>query len=270
DSFCTYCVIPYARGPVRSMHPDEILKEVMTCVSSGVKEIVITGINVNRYGTGLITEKPAYIGEPLAELLKRIALESGIGRIRLSSVEPGLINDDFVSRISEIDAVCPHFHMALQSGSAGVLKRMNRHYTPDDYRKSAELLRRYYDDPALTTDVIVGFPGETDEEHRESMDLIKDVALYSLNVFRFSARRGTPAYSMPGQIRNSVKEARAHEMLSLCDDLRSAYEERHRGRTLRVLFEENEPDGSVSGYSKEYIRVSSPTGHPGELADIVF
>ena len=270
DSFCSYCIIPYARGPVRSISPDEIIREAKECALAGIKEIVITGINVNRYGAGLITERPAFTGEPLAELLSRIAEETGIGRIRLSSVEPGLINKDFVSRIVEIKSVCPHFHMALQSGSGSVLKRMNRRYTPEEYMKSVELLRRYYDDPALTTDVIVGFPGEIAEEHRKSMDFIRAADLSKLNVFRFSGRPGTPAFSMKGQIRNAVKEERAHEMLALGDELRASYEQRHRGRVLEVLLEEAEENGAVSGYSKEYIRVTLPAGTPGEIVQTTF
>ena len=243
--FCSYCIIPYARGRIKSRRIDEVLEETEAFAARGFKEFVLTGIHLSSYGKDRPDDK-----EDLLGLISALDKIPEVKRIRLGSLEPGIITDDFAAGLKEIPSLCPHFHLSLQSGSDTVLKRMNRHYTADSYAESVERLRTYFDDPAMTTDVIVGFPGETEQEFEETREFLKKISFYETHIFPFSGRKGTPAERMEGQIRNSLK----HERLKVLKDLdllnREAYEERHRGKEAEVLFEE---DGT--GYTREYIRV---------------
>ncbi len=245
NMFCSYCIIPYARGRIKSRRIDEVLEETEAFAARGFKEFVLTGIHLSSYGKDRPDDK-----EDLLGLISALDKIPEVKRIRLGSLEPGIITDDFAAGLKEIPSLCPHFHLSLQSGSDTVLKRMNRHYTTDSYAESVERLRTYFDDPAMTTDVIVGFPGETEQEFEETREFLKKISFYETHIFPFSGRKGTPAERMEGQIRNSLK----HERLKVLKDLdllnREAYEERHRGKEAEVLFEE---DGT--GYTREYIRV---------------
>ncbi|SCY31168.1 threonylcarbamoyladenosine tRNA methylthiotransferase MtaB [Lachnospiraceae bacterium XBB2008] len=255
NRFCTYCVIPYARGRVRSRQQEDIIREVSGMVADGCLEVVLTGIHISSFGTDR--------GESeLLTLLRKLQEIDGLERIRLSSLEPGIITREFVEGISELTKVCPHFHLSMQSGSAGVLKRMNRHYTPDEYYEKVEMLREVYDDPAITTDVIVGFPGETPEEFVETCEFIKKVRFFELHVFKYSKRSGTKAAEMPRQIIERVKAQRSDILIDLGDELASEFMKRHLGKASSVLTEEYRTVGDktyLTGHTPEYINVLIPT-----------
>ncbi|MCR4596930.1 MAG: tRNA (N(6)-L-threonylcarbamoyladenosine(37)-C(2))-methylthiotransferase MtaB [Lachnospiraceae bacterium] len=259
DRFCTYCIIPYARGRVRSRQQDDVVDEVTGMVAGGCREVVLTGIHVSSYGADRG-------GSELLPLMRRLQDINGLERIRLSSLEPGIITPEFVTGIRELSKVCPHFHLSMQSGSAGVLKRMNRHYTPDEYFDRVELLRSVYDDPAITTDVIVGFPGETEAEFDETYRFIERVGFYELHVFRYSKRSGTPAASMPGQLTEREKAHRSRILIELGDRLAADYRHAHIGRHTTVLTEEYTTIGGVrylTGHTPEYICVGLKDGTQG-------
>ena len=259
DRFCTYCIIPYARGRVRSREQSDVVSEVTGMVAGGCREVVLTGIHVSSYGADRG-------GSELLPLMRRLQDIDGLERIRLSSLEPGIITPDFASGIRELTKVCPHFHLSMQSGSAGVLKRMNRHYTPDEYYDRVELLRSVYDDPAITTDVIVGFPGETEEEFEETYRFIERVGFYELHVFKYSRRTGTPAASMPGQLTEREKGRRSEILIELGDRLAQDYRRAHIGRRATVLTEEyKDIDGVryLTGHTPEYICVGIRDGEQG-------
>lgn len=259
DRFCTYCIIPYARGRVRSRLQDDVVNEVTGMVAGGCREVVLTGIHVSSYGADRG-------GSELLPLMRRLQDIDGLERIRLSSLEPGIITPEFAGGIRELSKVCPHFHLSMQSGSAGVLKRMNRHYTPDEYYDRVELLRSVYDDPAITTDVIVGFPGETEEEFEETYRFIERVRFYELHVFKYSRRTGTPAATMPGQLTEREKARRSEILIELGDRLAMDYRRAHIGRHTTVLTEEyKDIDGVryLTGHTPEYICVGIPNGEQG-------
>ncbi|HCT90873.1 MAG TPA: tRNA (N(6)-L-threonylcarbamoyladenosine(37)-C(2))-methylthiotransferase MtaB [Lachnospiraceae bacterium] len=254
NQFCTYCIIPYTRGRVRSRRPEDVIREVEGLVRQGYQEFVLTGIHLSSYGVDLGEAASAC----LLDLIRQISRIEGVRRIRLGSLEPGIITEPFAVALKEIPAVCPHFHLSLQSGCDATLKRMNRRYTAEEYAEKCTLLRKTYEEPALTTDVIVGFPGETEEEFARCREFLEKISFYETHIFKYSRRRGTRAAAMPGQIPEAVKTARSQVLQALCGENRANYVRRFIGRRLEVLFEETvQVDGRIwwNGYSREYIRV---------------
>ena len=224
NQFCSYCIIPYARGRVRSRNLEHVLEEVRTLAASGYKEVVLTGIHLSSYGIDT--------GESLLELIQKVHEIDGIKRIRLGSLEPRIITEEFASSIAVLPKMCPHFHLSLQSGCNATLKRMNRRYSAEEYMEKCDLLRKYFHNPALTTDVIVGFPGETQEEFAESMDFVDRVNFYETHIFKYSRRAGTKAAVMPDQIPEEIKSERSAKMIELGHRKQKAYEERLLGLSL--------------------------------------
>lgn len=261
NQFCSYCIIPYARGRVRSRRLDDIISEVRHLAENGYKEIVLTGIHISSYGLdfeGVEYDTKKNNGNHLIALIEALANVSGLERIRLSSLEPRLITENFVKRLSAIDKICPHFHLSLQSGCDATLKRMNRKYTTAEYRESCELLRKYFDRPAITTDVIVGFPGETEEEFAKTQKFVKEIAFSQMHIFKYSKRQGTKAAVMENQVDEQIKNKRSAVLLEADRMLRARYIEENKDKCLKVLAEEIiEIDGKnyVTGHSKEYIKV---------------
>ena len=253
NQFCTYCIIPYARGRVRSRVMEEVLREVRELAEGGYKEVVLTGIHLSSYGIDFDRERH------LLELIRAVHEVDGIERIRLGSLEPGIITEEFARELSRIPEICPHFHLSLQSGCDATLKRMNRRYTSAEYAEKCRILRKYFDDPALTTDVIVGFPGETEEEFRASYDFVDSIDFYETHIFKYSRRSGTKAAVMPDQVSEQVKAERSAVMIRLGERKRAAYEKRYVGREVEVLVEEDAVmDGRCVqvGHTKEYIKVA--------------
>ncbi len=248
DRFCSYCIIPYARGRVRSRKPDSIIKEISTIVKKGIKEVVITGIHVASYGKDF--EK----NYKLIDLLEDINKIEGLKRIRLSSIEPTIITEEFVERLKKLDKICNHFHLSLQSGCNETLKRMNRRYTIEEFEKVVELLRKAYPEVALTTDIIVGFPGETEEEFSKTYEFLDKIKFYKMHVFKYSKRKGTKAASMPNQIDGNTQEKRSEQLIAMSNRNQKMYNEKYIGREMEVLFEENE-EGYSKGHTTNYIMV---------------
>ncbi len=248
NQFCTYCIIPYARGRIRSRKIENVKKEVEDLAKKGIKEIVITGIHVASYGKDLKED----VG--LIDLLEEINKVDGIERIRLSSLEPTLITEEFVKRLSKLNKICDHFHLSLQSGCDETLKRMNRHYTTADFKKATELLRKTYPNVALTTDVIVGFPGETDKEFNTTYEFLKDINFYKMHIFKYSQRRGTKAEKMSNQVDGKVKEERSKKLIELSDKNEIEQNKKYLNKTLKVLIEELEK-GYYKGHTTNYIMV---------------
>ena len=249
NQFCSYCIIPYARGRVRSRSKDHVLEEVQALAGAGYQEVVLTGIHLSSYGIDN--------GEDLLSLILAVHEVEGIRRIRLGSLEPRIINEEFVRTISGLPKMCPHFHLSLQSGCTETLKRMNRRYTAEEYFEKCELLRKYFHEPALTTDVIVGFPGETQEEFEASRAFVDKVDFYETHVFKYSRREGTKAAVMPDQVPEPVKAERSAILLELSKKKQKAYEERLLGTTQEVLIEEEiERDGEIwqVGHTREYVK----------------
>lgn len=242
NQFCSYCIIPYVRGRIRSRELASITEEVERLAQTGVKEIVLTGIHISSYGK----DKENEVG--LADVIDAISKIESIERIRLGSLEPGIITDTFIDRIVDNKKVCPHFHLSLQSGCNAVLKRMNRKYTCEEYFEKCEMLRESFDRPALTTDVIVGFPGETDEEFQETVDYLTKLNLYEMHIFKFSPRQGTVAAGMRDQIGPEIKNQRSDVLLALSEKNKHAYEASFRGETLEVLVEEKVRRNGKNGY----------------------
>ncbi len=250
NQFCSYCIIPYARGRVRSRRLEDVVNETKELAENGFQEIVLTGIHLSSYGIDL--------GCSLLDLIRSIHEIDGVRRIRLGSLEPGIITREFVEELVKLKKVCPHFHLSLQSGSGTVLKRMNRRYTPEEYLEKCRLLREYYEHPALTTDVIVGFPGETEEEFRETCDFVKKVSFYEIHVFKYSKRNGTAAASMPGQIPESVKGERSGILIKIAGELKEQFVKWYEGKQVSVLFEEPVAVDGVryyEGFTPEYVKV---------------
>lgn len=257
NQFCSYCIIPYARGRIRSRKPQNVEEEVKRLATSGYQEVVLTGIHLSSYG------QPAEEGtHPLLDLICRLNEIEGIRRIRLGSLEPRIITENFVKTLCSCEKVCPHFHLSLQSGSDTVLKRMNRKYTTEEYAKSVELLKQYYEKPAITTDIIVGFPQETEEEFLETMEFAKRIGFSKIHVFKFSRRKGTVADKMSGQVEESVKTERSERLMALETALGEEYRDYLKGKEEQVLFEESSMvDGELfqTGYTKRYVRVAVKT-----------
>lgn len=253
NQFCSYCIIPYARGPIRSRQPVSVLEEVQRLADNGFKEIVLTGIHIASYGKDLqITS--------LLELIQDIHRVDGIQRIRLGSLEPNLLSKEFVSVVKDMKKVCRHYHISLQSGCDATLKRMHRRYTTDEFREIVNGLRNAIPNVAITTDIMVGFPGETDEEFAQTLKFVEDIAFSKIHVFPYSPRKGTPAASYDDQVSSEVKEKRSKELTALGNRLEQSYMEGFIGERVEVLFEEEHPEwkGFYEGYTNEYIRVAVP------------
>lgn len=249
NQFCSYCIIPYARGPIRSRKLDEIIYETEKLANAGFKEIVLTGIHVASYGKDIDNT-------PLKEVLVRVGEVDGIERIRLSSLEPTLIVEDFMKTMVDIGKVCDHFHLSLQSGSDSVLKRMNRKYTTDEYRNIVKIIRKYMPNAGITTDIIVGFPGETDEEFLETYNFVKEINFSRIHVFKYSPRKGTPAAKFENQIDGNIKNQRSEKLIALGEELMEKFSSNFIGANLSVLFEEeSNKEGYIEGYTTNYIRV---------------
>lgn len=303
NQFCSYCIIPYARGRVRSRTLADVTAETRTLAANGFREVVLTGIHLSSWGMDLpAIEEEGGIGsapvcgrvpagkqcgsEPAEEILPRqrcsgkgaenskpdgkrrpalpdliraVHAVEGIERIRLGSLEPRIITREFLEELIRLPKVCPHFHLSLQSGSASVLRRMNRRYTPEEYREKCRMIREYYEHPALTTDIIVGFPGETEEEFAATKAFARSIEFYEIHVFRYSRRNGTPAAVMPDQIPESVKAKRSGELMQIAADMKQEFESWYTGREVSVLFEQSEEQGGKQrweGFTPEYVRVS--------------
>ena len=244
DRFCSYCIIPYARGRVRSRKPEKIVSEIRKIAEVGIKEVVITGIHIASYGKDLDYR--------LIDLLEEINKIDGIERIRLGSLEPLLITEEFVSRLVKLEKICHHFHLSLQSGCDETLKRMNRRYTTEEFRNIVSLLRENYKDVNLTTDIIVGFPQETEEEFNKTYEFLKEIKFYKMHVFKYSQRKGTKAAVMKGQIDGNKKEERSQKLIELSNKNEKEYNENYVGKEVEVLWEE-EKDGFYRGHTKNYI-----------------
>ena len=249
DRFCSYCIIPYARGKVRSRKIESIVKEVEQITQEGIKEIVITGIHIASYG------KDFKDGTSLIDLLEAINQVSDLKRIRLSSIEPTIITEEFMERLIKIDKLCPHFHLSLQSGCTETLKRMNRRYTAEEFEKCTELLRKNYPDSALTTDIIVGFPGETEEEFKQTYKFLSKIKFYQMHVFKYSPREGTKAAVMPNQISPEKKEERSRMLIELSHKNEAEYKQKFINKTVEVLFEQPEGD-YILGHTPNYLKVA--------------
>lgn len=255
DRFCSYCIIPYARGRVRSRKPESIISEITQIASKGIKEVVITGIHIASYGKDFTMSKDNKLTNyRLIDLLEEINEIQGIQRIRLGSIEPLLITVEFVERLKKLEKICHHFHLSLQSGCDETLKRMNRRYTTEQFKEIVRLLRNAYSDVNLTTDIIVGFPGETDEEFNKTYQFLKEIKFYKMHVFKYSPRKGTKAAVMPNQINGDIKEERSKKLIGLSDRNEIEYNKSYNGKNVEVLFEE-EKDGMYKGHTQNYIMV---------------
>ena len=277
DRFCSYCIIPYARGKVRSRNPKSIIEEIKAIAKKGYKEVVLTGIHIASYGKDFkdedvkkYREQYGYSNEykefdpkddlasggfRLIELLEQIDKVDGIERIRLGSIEPKLITEDFIIRLSKVKKICNHFHLSLQSGCDKTLKRMNRRYTTEEFKNSVSIIRKYFDDVHLTTDIIVGFPGETDEEFEKTYNFLNEIKFYKMHIFKYSIRKGTVAEKMPDQIDGKIKEARSKKLIDLSNRLETNYNSMMIGTRVKVLFEE-EKNGYYRGHTTNYAIVN--------------
>jgi radical SAM methylthiotransferase, MiaB/RimO family len=287
NRFCSYCIIPYVRGRVRSRKEEEILAEITELVKKGYKEIVLTGIHISSYGSDLLKDKRESAVEvdslqenqddllsvvnehmPLADLIAKIGQIEGIERIRLGSLEPRIITEKFLEVISSVKQFCPHFHLSLQSGSDTVLKRMNRKYTTQEYYERVLLIKKFFELPSFTTDIIVGFPGETQEEFEETLKFVQKIGFYQIHVFKYSKRAGTKAAIMTDQVTEELKAKRSNELILLADQMSKEYKAKFMGRMERVLFEEEiTVDGKSYqvGHTERYLKLAIP--EPDELSN---
>lgn len=268
NQFCTYCIIPYARGRVRSRNIESVLKEVRALAEKGYKEVVLTGIHLSSYGVDFPEEKK----ETLLSLIRAVHEIEGIRRIRLGSLEPGIVTREFAEGIAALPKVCPHFHLSLQSGCDETLERMNRRYRSGEYRERCELLREVYGNPALTTDVIVGFPQESEEEFQKSYDFVDGIHFYETHIFKYSRRQGTKAAAMDGQLTEAEKARRSEKMIEMHHRHAKDYERSMLGKELEVLIEEEyTKDGQIwyLGHSREYIKTAVPKSENYGVNDIV-
>lgn len=251
NQFCSYCIIPYTRGRIRSRAIEDVVDEVRRLADNGYKEVVLTGIHLSSYG--MDTGK-----ETLLDVIEAVNSIDGIERIRLGSLEPRIVTDEFVSRISSMKKLCPHFHLSLQSGCDKTLKAMNRKYDTAEYLKGCEILRKYYDNPAITTDVIVGFPGETEEDFKITKAFVEKVHFYEMHIFKYSRRKGTVADTMPDQVDDKIKTARSNELIELANEMSAQYRSTYADSDLSVLIEEKQNIAGkeyYTGYTPNYIRV---------------
>ena len=256
NQFCSYCIIPYARGRVRSRRFENVIAEVERLAANGFKEVVLTGIHLSSYGVDFEE------ATGLLELIQAVNAVKGIERIRLGSLEPKIVTEHFASELSKLDKICPHFHLSLQSGCDATLKRMNRKYTTKEYERGCELLRKYFVHPAITTDVIVGFPGETEEEFEQTKAYLEHIHFYEMHIFKYSKRKGTRAAVMPDQIDEQIKAARSEKLIALGHDMSNEFRKFYIGKNEEVLFEEKAVIGDKEyfvGYTKEYVKVAKKT-----------
>ena len=256
NQFCSYCIIPYARGRVRSRRFENVIAEVERLAANGFKEVVLTGIHLSSYGVDFEE------ATGLLELIQAVNAVKGIERIRLGSLEPKIVTEHFASDLSKLDKICPHFHLSLQSGCDATLKRMNRKYTTKEYERGCELLRKYFVHPAITTDVIVGFPGETEEEFEQTEAYLEHIHFYEMHIFKYSKRKGTRAAVMPDQIDEQIKAARSEKLIALGHDMSKEFRKFYIGKNEEVLFEEKAVIGDKEyfvGYTKEYVKVAKKT-----------
>lgn len=259
NQFCSYCIIPYARGRVRSRRMENVIAEIKRLAEAGIQEVVLTGIHLSSYGREIDGESH------LIELIEAIHPIDGISRIRLGSLEPRIITEEFVGRLKKLHKVCPHFHLSLQSGCEETLKRMNRHYTPEEYYEKCKLLRAAFENPAITTDVIVGFPGETDEEFDKTRQFLEKVHFYEMHIFRYSRRKGTRADKMENQIPEETKAQRSSILSSLESQMTKEFRTKWTGACVKVLLEERQEINGVSymvGHTPEYIKCAVETDAP--------
>ena len=253
NQFCSYCIIPYARGRVRSRRFENVIAEVERLAANGFKEVVLTGIHLSSYGVDFEE------ATGLLELIQAVNAVKGIERIRLGSLEPKIVTEHFASELSKLDKICPHFHLSLQSGCDATLKRMNRKYTTKEYERGCELLRKYFVHPAITTDVIVGFPGETEEEFEQTKAYLEHIHFYEMHIFKYSKRKGTRAAVMPDQIDEQIKAARSEKLIALGHDMSKEFRKFYIGKNEEVLFEEKAVIGDKEyfvGYTKEYVKLT--------------
>ncbi len=271
NQFCSYCIIPYARGRVRSRRPEQVIEEVEGLVRSGYKEIVLTGIHLSSYGIDFIhKDSEDYLEQGMNEkdiaqkrgyllqLIGSLNELEGLERIRLGSLEPRIITEDFALSLSKLDKICPHFHLSLQSGSDSVLKRMNRKYNTQEYANTVEILRRYFNDPAITTDVIVGFPGETREEFEETRKFVSEIGFFEMHIFKYSKRKGTTAAVMKDQVSDQDKNERSEQLLAIESQMSETYRLSMIGKTVMTLFEEKKQIGDRMlwiGHTPEYVKI---------------
>ncbi len=251
NNFCSYCIIPYAKGRVRSRKPESVIKEVKEIVKEGIKEVVITGIHVASYG------KDFEDGTRLIDLLEQINKIVGLKRIRLGSLEPNLITPEFVERLGNVDKICDHFHLSLQSGCDETLKRMNRKYTTQEFENGVKLLRKKFPEVALTTDIIVGFPGETEEEFNTTYKFLSKIKFCKMHVFKYSQRKGTVAAKMKNQVNPQIKEERSNKLIELSNKNEIEFLDNNLGKELEVLFETKTQNGYTEGHTTNYITVKS-------------
>lgn len=260
NQFCSYCIIPYARGRIRSRDIEEVVEEVRGLADNGYREVVLTGIHLSSYG---MTGGTDFSKSKLLDLIRAVNSVEGIDRIRLGSLEPRIITEEFTKGLSECEKLCPHFHLSLQSGSKEVLKRMNRKYTPEEYYEKVCILRKYFDNPAITTDVIVGFPQETEEEFAETERFLEKIGFYEMHIFKYSKRQGTPAAVMEGQVPEEIKALRSNRLLELEERMSAEYRKAHLHKETAVLFEEEKMINGKKyqiGHTKEYIKAAFETG----------
>ena len=267
DRFCSYCIIPYARGRVRSRKPENVVDEITEIAKKGIKEVVITGIHIASYGKDFkekdCQEKESKRKYELIDLLEEINKIEGIQRIRLGSIEPLLITEEFVQRLSKLEKICEHFHLSLQSGCNETLKRMNRRYTTEQFKEITERLRNTYPNVNLTTDIIVGFPGETEEEFEKTYQFLKEIKFYKMHIFKYSPRKGTKAAEMKEQVPPEIKEERSKKLIELSNKNEKEYNQEYVGKEVEVLWEE-EKNGVYKGHTKNYVLVELPKQKNGK------
>lgn len=299
NQFCSYCIIPYVRGRIHTRPLEDIVDEARRLSESGISEIVLSGIHLSSYGKDLLTGRPGAAASlyeragdmpaegavwgnasvrmsddilsgpdaPLISVVRELDRIPGIKRIRLGSLEPRLMSEGFVRELSGIEKLCPSFHLSLQSGSDSVLRRMNRHYTTAEYEQSCSLLRRYFMDPAITTDIIVGFPGETEEEFCETENFMRRIGFYEANIFKYSRRAGTRADGLEGQVHEDIKTRRSERLIAIAEELSHDFRKRFLGRRLEILTEEKITIGGrqyINGYTREYVRCLIEAGDIGK------
>ena len=250
SQYCSYCIIPYARGPIRSREPEDVIAEVKRLAENGFKEVVLTGIHVASYGKDRRDTS-------LLEILRQVHEVEGIDRIRFSSIEPNVVTEEFAQAIADMPKVCDHFHLSLQSGCDKTLKEMNRKYDTEKYRQAAATLRKYLPEVALTTDIIAGFPGETEEDFQASYDFAKEIGFAKIHAFPYSPKRGTPAAERKDQLLNAVKSERSHRLIELSDKMADDFVQAYVGKEVEVLFERAIEDGVYEGHTTNYIKVKA-------------
>lgn len=259
NQFCSYCIIPYARGRITSRSREQVQKEVRSLAANGCREVVLTGIHLSSYGKdwkGKDSEDA-----PLLHLIRRVCEVPGIRRVRLGSLEPKIVTEEFVRGLAELEKLCPHFHLSLQSGCDATLRRMNRKYTTEEYEKGCQMLRKYFGHPAITTDVIVGFPGETEQEFEETAEYLKRIRFYEMHIFKYSQREGTPAAKMPDQVSPQIKNQRSARLIQLAEEMSAEFRNDYLGKEQEALLEEATVIGGKDyyvGYNREYVKLAYP------------